>query len=115
MARRVMEDLVKKGRVTRGWLGVGIQRLTPELAKSFGVAPDDGILVSQIMPKSPAEAAGMKTGDLILSVDGKPMKDPRQLQGVITEADIGKVLEIQILRDKEKRTLQLRVGEMPAS
>ncbi len=115
MARRVMDDLVRKGKVTRGWLGVGIQRLTPELAKSFGVTPDDGILVSQIMPKGPAEAAGMKTGDLILSVDGKPMKDPRQLQGAIAEADIGKTLEIQILRDKEKRTLQVQVGEMPAS
>ena len=115
MARRVMDDLVKKGKVTRGWLGIGIQPLTPELAKSFGVTPDDGILVSQIMPKGPAEAAGLKTGDLILSVDGKPMKDPRQLQGVIAETDIGKTLEVQILRDKEKRTLQVRVGEMPAS
>ena len=115
MARKVMGDLVKKGKVTRGWLGVGIQKLTPELAKSFGVSIDDGILVSQIMPKSPAEIAGLKTGDLILGVDGKPLKDPRQLQALIAEADIGKTLEMSIIREKEKRTLKIKVGEMPGS
>ncbi len=115
MARKVMDDLVKKGKVTRGWLGVGIQPLTPELAKSFGVSADEGILVNQVMPKSPAEAAGLKTGDLILSVDGKPMKDPRQLQRIIAEADIGKSIEITILREREKRTLKVQVGEMPTS
>ena len=104
MARKVMGDLVKKGKVTRGWLGVGIQRLTPELAKSFGVNADDGVLVSQVMPKSPAETAGLKTGDLILSIDGKPVKEPRQLQTLIAEADIGKSLEFSILREKQKRT-----------
>jgi serine protease Do len=113
MARKVMGDLVKKGKVTRGWLGVGIQRLTPELAKSFGVNVDDGVLVSQVMPKSPAEAAGLKTGDLILSIDGKPVKEPRQLQTLIAEADIGKSLEFSILREKEKRTLKIQIGEMP--
>ena len=114
MARKVMGDLVKKGKVTRGWLGVGIQRLTPELAKSFGVNADDGVLVSQVMPKSPAETAGLKTGDLILSIDGKPVKEPRQLQTLIAEADIGKSLEFSILREKEKRTLKIQIGEMPA-
>ncbi len=115
MARKVMDDLVKKGKVTRGWLGIGIQPLTPELAKSFGVGADEGILVNQVMPKSPAEAAGLKTGDLILSVDGKAVKDPRGLQRIIAETDIGKSIEITILREKEKRTLKVQVGEMPAS
>jgi Do/DeqQ family serine protease len=115
MARKVMDDLVKKGRVTRGWLGVGIQPLTPELAKSFGVSAEEGILVNQVMPKGPAEAAGLKTGDLILSLDGKPVKDPRQLQRIIAEAEVGKSLELTILREKEKRTLKVQVGEMPAS
>ncbi|HSB82826.1 MAG TPA: Do family serine endopeptidase [Candidatus Methylomirabilis sp.] len=115
MARKVMGDLVRKGKVTRGWLGVGIQRLTPELAKSFGVNPDDGILVSQVMPKGPAEAAGLKTGDMILSVDGKPVKDPRQLQTMIAESDIGKTMMLSILREKEKRTIKVQVGEMPGS
>lgn len=115
MARKVMEDLVKKGKVTRGWLGVGIQPLTPELAKSFGVSADEGILVNQVMPKSPAEAAGLKIGDVILSVDGKPMKDARQLQRLIGEAEIGRTIEIVVLREKAKRTLKIQVGELPAS
>ncbi len=115
MARKVMDDLVKKGKVTRGWLGVGIQPLTPELAKSFALSADEGILVNQVMPKSPAEAAGLKTGDLILSVDGRPVKDPRELQRIIAETEIGKSLAFTILRDKTKQTVKVQVGEMPAS
>ncbi|HEX9899037.1 MAG TPA: Do family serine endopeptidase [Candidatus Methylomirabilis sp.] len=115
MARKVMEDLVKKGKVTRGWLGIGIQPLTPELAKSFGVSADEGILVNQIMPKSPAEAAGLKVGDLILTLDGKPIKDARQMQRLVAEAEIGKTIAVIVLRDKTKRALKVQVGEMPAS
>ncbi|HWR72381.1 MAG TPA: Do family serine endopeptidase [Nitrospirota bacterium] len=114
MARKVMDDLVKKGKVTRGWLGVGVQPLTPELAKSFGVS-GEGVLVNQVMPKSPAEAAGLKVGDLILSVEGKPIKDPRELQRIIAEADIGKTLSLNILREKQQRALKVQIGEMPAS
>jgi len=114
MARRVMDDLVKKGKVTRGWLGVGVQPLTPELSKSFGVS-GDGVLVNQVMPKSPAEAAGLKVGDLILSVDGKVIKDPRELQRVIADAEIGKTIALTVLREKQQRTVNVRVGEMPAS
>lgn len=114
MARKIMDDLVKKGKVTRGWLGVGVQPLTPELAKSFGVS-GEGVLVNQVMPKSPAEAAGLKVGDLILSVDGKAIKDPRELQRVIADIDIGKSIEVQIMRKKEKRTIRAQIGEVPAT
>jgi serine protease Do/serine protease DegQ len=113
MARKVMDDLVKKGKVTRGWLGVGIQPLTPELAKGFNVG-SEGVLVNQVMPKSPAEAAGLKIGDLILSIDGKPVKDPRHLQQIISDAEIGKSLDVIILRDKARQTVKVQVGEMPA-
>jgi serine protease Do len=67
------------------------------------------------MPKSPAETAGIKVGDLILSLDGKPLKDTRQMQRLVAEAEIGKTIEVVVLRDKTKRTLKLQVGEMPAS
>jgi Do/DeqQ family serine protease len=113
MARKVMEDLVKKGKVTRGWLGVGIQPLTPELAKGFGVS-GEGVLVNQVMPKSPAEAAGIRVGDLILSVGGTPVKDSRQLQRIVADAEIGKTLEVSLQREKQKQTLKVQIGEMPA-
>jgi S1-C subfamily serine protease len=115
MARKVMEDLVRRGKVTRGWLGVGIQPLTPELAKSFGISIDEGVLVNQVMPKSPAETAGLKTGDLILSIDGKPVKEPRELQRIIAEAEVGKSMELTFLREKTKHSVKVQVGEMPAS
>jgi len=114
LARKVMDDLVKRGKVTRGWLGVGVQPLTPELAKSFGVS-GDGILVNQVMPKSPAEAAGIKVGDVILEVGGKSVKDARELQRVIADAEVGKPLQVKILREKTQQSLTVQIGEMPAS
>ena len=114
MARKIITDLVKKGKVTRGWLGVGVQPITAELAKSFGTS-GEGVLVNQVMPKSPAEAAGIKVGDALLSVDGKPIKDPRELQRLIADVDIGKNVELIILREKERRTVTVQIGELPAS
>ncbi|MFB3819171.1 MAG: Do family serine endopeptidase [Candidatus Methylomirabilales bacterium] len=113
MARKVMDELVKKGKVTRGWLGVGIQPLSPELAKGFNVGTE-GVMVNQVMPKSPAEAAGLRIGDVILSIDGKPVKDPRHLQQIISDAEIGRSLDVTILRDKARQTVKVQVGEMPA-
>jgi len=114
LARKIMEDLVQKGKVTRGWLGVGVQPLTPELAKSFAVS-GEGVLINQVMPKSPAEAAGLKTGDLIVGIDGTPVKDPRHLQRLIADAPIGKPLEVSIVRGGQKQTVRVRIGEMPPS
>jgi serine protease Do len=114
MARKVMDDLVKRGKVTRGWLGVGIQPLTLELAKSFGLS-GEGVLVNQVMPKSPAEAAGIKVGDVILEIAGKSVKDSRELQRVIAEAEVGKPVELKILREKAQHSVSVRVGEMPSS
>jgi len=114
MARKIMADLVKQGKVTRGWLGVGIQPLTPELARSFGTN-GEGILINQVMPKSPAETAGLKTGDVILTIQGTAIKDPRQLQRHVAEAEIGTTLDLTILRDRQTQTVRVRVGEMPPS
>jgi len=68
-----------------------------------------------VMPKSPAETAGLKTGDLIVAIDGTPVKDPRHLQRLIADAEIGKPLELSILRGGQKQTIRVQVGEMPAS
>ncbi len=114
MARKVMDDLVKRGRVTRGWLGVGIQPLTVELAKSFGLS-GEGVLVNQVMPKSPAEAAGIKVGDVILEIAGKSVKDSRELQRVIADAEVGKPVELKILREKAQHSISVKIGEMPSS
>jgi serine protease Do len=79
------------------------------------VGADEGILVNQVMPRSPAEAAGLKIGDVILSVDGKPIKDSRQLQRLIGEAEIGRTIDVVVLREKTKRTLKIQIGELPSS
>jgi Do/DeqQ family serine protease len=114
LARKVMGDLVTRGKVTRGWLGVGIQPLTAELAKSFGMS-EAGVLVNQVMAKSPAEAAGIRVGDVILEIAGKSVRDARELQRIIAEAEVGKPVELRILREKEKRSITVQVGEMPSS
>ena len=114
MAKKVIDDLIKRGKVTRGWLGVGIQPLTPELAKSLGLSLEEGVLINRVMPKSPAEAAGLKEGDVITSVDGKKITDSRQLQRMVAELEVGRVIELGLLRDGKPLRVKLKVGELPS-
>lgn len=114
MAKKVIGDLIKRGKVTRGWLGVGIQPLTPELAKSLGLSLEEGILVNRVMPKSPAEAAGLKEGDVITSVDGKKITDSRELQRMVAELEVGRMIELGLLRDGKPLSVKLKVGELPS-
>ncbi|MBI3989597.1 MAG: Do family serine endopeptidase [candidate division NC10 bacterium] len=114
MARKIVDDLVKKGKVTRGWLGVGIQPLTPELSHSFNLpSVSEGVLVNRIMPQSPAEAAGLREGDVITTLDGQKIIDPRQLQRMAADLSVGKVVEVQVLREGKPLQVRLRVGELP--
>ena len=80
MAREIMTQLIAKGRVVRGWLGIVIQELTPELAEGFGVKGESGVLVADVMKESPAEAAGLRAGDIIVEFDGGRIKDVVELQ-----------------------------------
>jgi serine protease Do len=113
MARRIYTELLAKGKVSRGWLGVSIQPLTPELAKSFGVKDTKGVLVSDVMPDSPAAKAGLQPGDIILEFDGKPAEGPGDVQRAVGLASPGTTTRLKIWREQGEKTLELKIGETP--
>jgi serine protease Do len=113
MARSVMDSLVKNGKVIRGWLGVSIQEVTPDLAKQFGIKEARGALVSEVIPDSPAAAAGLKSGDIITAFDGKPVDSPSLLRNVVAEVPVGTTVKIEVLRDKKTVTLKAKIAEQP--
>jgi serine protease Do len=114
LAREVMNRIRETGHVTRGWLGVSIQRLTPELAESMKLRADQGILVSQVMEGGPAEKAGLKAGDVILEFAGKPVKTPSELQNTVAWIAPGTKVEIVVLRDGKRHSLKVAVETRPA-
>jgi Do/DeqQ family serine protease len=110
MAKQVVAQLIKKGSVSRGWLGVSIQPVTEEIAKSFGLGKASGALVSDVMAGSPAEKAGFRQGDIITRFAGKDIKDPRQLQLVVADTPIGQKVEVDIFRDGKPQKLAVAIG-----
>jgi serine protease Do len=114
MARRVMPQLLASGRVTRGWLGVRIQPLTEELAQSFGVKEGEGVLVADVIPGGPAEAGGLKSGDVIVEFQGQRTAEVPDLQRVVADAQPGTAARVTILRDGRSEALSIKIGEMPA-
>ncbi len=116
LARDVMESLVKDGRVTRGYLGVMIQDLTPTLAKEFKLKENTkGVLVGDVTADSPAEKAGFKSGDVIVELDGKKVTDSRHLRLEVAETRPGTTVPVKILRDGDARTLDVTVKALPGS
>ncbi len=113
LAREIMEQLIEEGRVTRGWLGVVIQPLTPELAQQFGVKPEGGVLIGDVVEGGPAAKAGLKTGDVVRAFAGKPVTDVRQLQRMVAAARPGKQVPVKIKRQSKDLTIRVTVGEMP--
>jgi serine protease Do len=113
MARSVMDSIIKHGKVIRGWLGVSIQNLTPEIAKSLGMKETAGALVGGVEKDSPADKAGMKRGDLIIQFDGKKVEDPTGLRNMVAGSGPGKKAEIKIVRDQKEQTLTVTLGESP--
>jgi serine protease Do len=113
-AMKIKDDLVKHGKVTRGRIGVTIQGVTKDLADSFGLAKAQGALVSAVEAGSPAEKAGLKAGDVILSVDGKAIEQSVELPRVIGETKPGTSVAMSVWRKGGTRTVRVTVGEMPA-
>ncbi len=115
MARSIMDQLVRTGKVVRGWLGVSIQELTPELAAQFGLGETKGVLVSDVMDDSPAKKAGFERADVIVEYDGKPMDSPTHLRNAVAQTPVGKKVTIKIIRDKKPKTIELTIAEQPKS
>lgn len=111
LAQQVIRQLRKFGRTKRGWLGVRIQGVTKDIAASLGLKKDAGALVGDISPNSPAIAAGIKTGDIILKFNGKSVKESRHLPRLVGEAEIGALTPIVVWRDGKEVTLKVKVGE----
>ena len=115
LARSVMESLVKEGRVVRGFMGVNIQDLTPALAKEFEVKDAKGVIVAGITPKSPAEKAGLRDGDIITQFDGKTVRDSRHLKLQVAQTRPGTSVPVTVLRDGKEKTIDVVVKELPGT
>jgi serine protease Do len=112
MAKEVVPQLEEKGHVTRGWLGVSIQEVTPGLAKSFGLKEGKGALVAQVVSGSPAEKAGIEQGDVIVQFDGKDVANSKDLPRIVASTPVGKEVTIKLSRDGKVLDRQVKVGEM---
>ncbi len=111
MAKQVIEQLLAKGKVVRGWLGVGIQPLTAELAKKFGVTDGEGVLVNEVFEKDPAALAGIKPGDVIVRIDGAVVDSPNKLSRLIATLTPGATSKIEVVRDLKRLTMDVPLTE----
>ncbi|HEX3624137.1 MAG TPA: DegQ family serine endoprotease [Verrucomicrobiae bacterium] len=115
LARNVMESLIQYGHVTRGYLGVGIQDVTADLAPQFDLKNDHGAIVSQVEPNGPADKAGLKNGDVIVKFNGDLITDSRQLQLDVANVKPGSKVPVQILRDGAEKTVDVTVKSVPGT
>jgi serine protease Do len=115
LAKPVIDQLREHGKVSRGWLGVEIQQVTPEIAKGLGLQDDRGALVANVTGDSPAEKAGIRQGDVIESFNGHEVTKLRDLPITVAETPVGTEAKVQIRRNGQDMTLNLRVAEQPAN
>lgn len=113
MAKSVMQSLIKHGKVIRGWLGVSIQDVTPDLAKEFGATENTGALVGDVMEDSPASKAKLERGDIITAYNGVSVRDSNHLRGLVAETSPGTTARLSVLRDKKPLDLTIIIGELP--
>ena len=113
LALEVMNAIIEHGRVIRGWLGIEVQPLTPELAESFGLEGRPGIVVAAIYRNSPAERANLQPGDIILSIDGQPASDGRKSMNLVAQAKPGEEVNIAIVRNGQALELRTEIGLRP--
>jgi len=111
LVKELLPQLKDKGKVTRGYLGVLIQRVTPEIAESLGLERAQGALVASVSKDGPAERAGVKVGDIIIEFDGREIKESNELPIIVARTPVGKKARLKVLRDKKEVVLSVAVGE----
>jgi len=115
MAKNIQKQLQKNGKVTRGWLGVVIQNVDEDLAQSFHLEKAKGILVSEVADNSPAKAAGLQQGDVMLALDGVPLNDVTDLRNKIAMTTPDTTIKLQIIRNGHEQSIAVTIGEQPSS
>ncbi len=112
-ARQVMEQIIQKGSVTRGWIGVGVQDITREIAESFKVPATGGVLITHVERGGPADKAGMKPGDVLTAVNGRPVADSTGMLNSIASLQPGQQARLKITRNQSESELAATVGRRP--
>jgi len=112
-AKSIMEQIIQTGTVTRGWIGVEAQEITPELAESFGLPDAEGALIAGVLRGSPADGAGIKPGDILLGVDSKTVKDPQVMLDLIAELKPGTAVPFKLRRNQSLVDVQVKIGKRP--
>ena len=115
MVRRVTSQLIDRGKVTRGWLGVSMQPITAELAQALGVPSTRGAVVARVSPASPAATADLKPNDVIVTFDGTAVDDYHHVQRLAADAEVGKTVKLEIIRDRARRSVDVKIAEAPDS
>ena len=112
-AKMVLDQLVQNGAVTRGWIGVAVQELTPELAESLKIAEPRGTLITEVFADTPAAQGGMKPGDVLIAVDGKPVTDSAGMLTLISAIAPGSGATLRVIRAQKELDLKVTVGKRP--
>jgi len=112
-AKNTMEQIIKQGSVTRGWIGAAVQELTPELAESFKLGDIKGVLITETIRNSPAEEAGVRRGDILIAIDEKPIESWSAMLETVSNLPPGKIVLVKLMRDGEAISLKLKIGKRP--
>jgi len=112
LAKELLPQLKSKGRVTRGWLGVVIQKVTPAIAESLGLDKARGALVANVSKDAPADKAGVKVGDVIIEFDGSGIKESNNLPIIVARTPVGKKVPVKVLREGEETVIWVAIGEL---
>ncbi len=112
MAKSIMDSIIKHGKVIRGWLGVSIQNMTPDIAKQFGISHKKGALVTDVVQNSPAAKAGFKRGDLIIAFDSRPVEGSTALRNMVAATPPEKKVRVKVIRDGKEEILVVTIGKL---